>query len=62
MPREKEAYRQNIERIKEMYPDKEWLNIKEVCVFLGRDYQTVKKRIKFNNNFVSVAALASQLS
>lgn len=62
MPREKEAYRLNVERIKEMYPNKEWLSINEVCKFLGRDYQTVKKRVKFNDNFVSVATLASQLS
>lgn len=62
MPREKEAYRLNIERIKEIYPDKEWLSIKDVCEFLGKDYQTVKKRIRFNDNYVSVATLASQLS
>lgn len=62
MPREKEAYRLNVERIKEMYPNRELLSIKEVCIFLGRDYQTVKKQVRFNNNYVSVATLASQLS
>ena len=62
MPREKEAYRDNLERIIARYPDKELLTVKEVCVFLGRDYQTVKKLIPFKNNYISVATLARCLS
>lgn len=63
MPREKECYRDNLERIKEMYPHKEMLNIKEVCVFCGISYNSAKKLFDFNKlNMISVAKLARMMS
>lgn len=43
MPREREAYRDNLERIIERFPGKEILTYRDVCAFLGKDYKTVKK-------------------
>ena len=62
MPREKEAYRDNVERIKLMYPDKELLSRKEVCTFCKIDYRTASKMFTFKNNYISVATLARELS
>lgn len=62
VPREKEAYRDNVERIKLMYPDKELLSRKEVCTFCKIDYRTASKMFTFKNNYISVATLARELS
>ncbi len=63
MPREKEAYRDNLERIKAMYPDKEFLRVSEVMRFLGmKKYNSVLKRFPFKDNYISVATLARELS
>lgn len=62
MAREKAAYRDNVERIKLMYPNKELLNIKEVSLFSGVNERTVKKYFPFKNGFISVATLARELS
>ena len=63
MPREKEAYRDNLERIKNMYPDKELLRVSEVMRFLGmKNYNSVLKRFPFKDNYISVATLARELS
>ena len=63
MPREKESYRDNLERIKDMYPDKEMLSLKEASEFIGLNYRTVKKMFSFNRfNKISVATLAREMS
>lgn len=62
MPREKEAYRDNVERIKMMYPDKELLSKGEVCAFCKINYRTAAKLFSFKNNYISVATLARELS
>ena len=62
MPREKECYRDNLVLIKEKYPDENMLTVKQVAKFTGKDYRTVKKLFKFNNGYISVANLASQMS
>lgn len=62
MPREKPAYRDNLERIKERFPDKELLSVSDVCEFCGKNYRTVKKLFEFKNNFISVAKLAREMS
>lgn len=60
---EKEGYRDNIERIKAMYPTKELLTIKEVSKFLGIDARTVKKTFQLvNGKYMSVAVLARKIS
>lgn len=62
MPKEKQSYRDNLERIIAFYPGKEMLNISEVSRFLGLSRYAVKRRFKFNQNYISIAALASQMS
>lgn len=62
MPLEKPSYRDNVERIKAVFPDKELLNKKEVAAFCGIDVKTVKKLFEMKNNYISVAKLARELS
>lgn len=62
MAREKPAYRDNVERIKIMFPDKELLSVFEAARFLGVDSRTVKKYFPIKNGFISVATLARELS
>ena len=62
MPLEKPAYRDNIERIKDVFPNKELLNLKEVAMFCGIDVKTARKLFDMKNNYISVAKLARELS
>lgn len=62
MPIEKEAYRDNVERLKNFFPDKELLNMKEVSDFCGIDVRTVKKILNINDKYISIASLARKLS
>lgn len=62
MSREKEAYRDNLERIKNIFPNKEILNVKEVSMFCGVDVRTVRKLFDIKNNYISVAKLAREMS
>lgn len=63
MPREKESYRDNLERIKDAYPTKEMLNIKEVVDFTGLSRNAVVRMFTFNkNNYIAVATLAREMS
>jgi hypothetical protein len=41
MPREPDGYRQQLERLAELYPGKEVLSIQEVCKMLGCHRQTL---------------------
>lgn len=41
MPREKELYRDNLERLRELYPDKEVLTMGETCKLLRLDRRTL---------------------
>lgn len=63
MPREKEAYRDNLERICEKFPHKEVLNIKEVVEFTGMSRDFVRKAYPFSKDrVISKATLARALS
>lgn len=62
MPMEREAYRDNLERIKDCFPTKELLNVSEVARFLGVDRGTVTRRFSFKTGYISVATLARELS
>ena len=62
MPREKPAYRDNLERISERFPNKEMLTVKDVSAFCGLNIKTVKKLFEFKNNYISVAKLAREMS
>ncbi|MBQ2663142.1 MAG: hypothetical protein IJH36_03160 [Clostridia bacterium] len=62
MAREKPSYRDNLERIKEMFPTKELLRVGEVVEFTGLSRWTVRKMFEFNNGYISVAKLARAIS
>lgn len=47
MPREKESYRDNLERLNERYPDKELLTVTDVANFLGICRQRAKAMLPF---------------
>jgi len=62
MPREKESFRDVLERIYEKTGGKEMLSQKDVREFTGLSRNTVKKYITFNSfGFVAAADLARQL-
>lgn len=59
MPREKEDFRANLERLNELYPDHEMLTIVETMKVMGYSSKnTVKKYVPFTNSRVSKATLA----
>lgn len=59
MPREKEDYRGNLERLNELYPEHEMLTIQETMQVMGyKSKNTAKKYIPFTNSRVSKATLA----
>ena len=63
MPREKEAYRDNLERIIAAYPGKEMLTVTDVINFTGINRKTVKKMFPFNRyGYISAATLARSMS
>lgn len=62
MPMEKEAYRDNLERLKNAFPDKELLTLKDVSSFCGIDTRTAKKIFNIQDNYISIASLARKLS
>ena len=63
MPRENEAYRDNLERIKDRFPNQELLSIKNVRDFTGiKNFYTVKKIFPFQHSYISAATLARCLS
>lgn len=63
MAREKQSFRDNLERICEVYPDKELLTMQEVREFLGISYHMTRNLIQFNKmKLVSKADLARQIS
>ena len=62
MPKEKEAYRDNLERIIFAFPGKEVLTVKDVALWMKKDPRTVKKQFPFKEYGISIATLARALS
>ena len=63
MSREKAAYRDNLELIMEMFPNKGVLTINDVVRYTGKNSRTVKKHFPFIDGLgISVATLARILS
>ena len=62
MPREKEAYRDNLERLNEAFPNKELLRIKDVAAFCGICTKYAAVRFPFKDRYISKATLARELS
>lgn len=62
MPKEKELYRDYIERLDEKFPNKEILTQRDCVDFLGIDKRTVKSRYGIAKNGISKLKLARLLS
>ena len=63
MPREKEAYRDNLERIIEAFPGQEVIKAVQLAKWLKMDIRTVNKRFPLKEGIgISVATLARFLS
>lgn len=63
MGREKEGYRDNLERINSAVPDRECLKKADVKNITGWSYKTMHKRLTFNRfGEITKADLARQLS
>lgn len=61
--REKEGYRDNLERVLEAFPGREVLKPAEVARWLHMDPKTVRKAFPFKPHFgISVATLARCLN
>ena len=62
MAREKEYFRDVLEQIRDAFPGKEMLNIKEVASFVGCDHRTAKKMFSFTkHNRISIVVLAREM-
>ena len=62
MPREKADYRDNLERLCEVFPSGELLSKTQVSQFTGLCLRVVIKRYPFKDNYISKATLARELS
>lgn len=62
MAREKECFRDYLERLDEKFPDKEIIDQKECAEFLGLNPRTVKKRYGITYLGISKIKLARLLS
>ena len=62
MAREKELFRDNIERLDEAFPSQELLKIVDVCKFCKMRPDTAKKVFSFKGHYISKTKLASELS
>lgn len=59
MPREKEGYRENVERLNDLFPGREMLTVQDVMQVMGyRSVNTAKKYVPFVNRRVSKVILA----
>ena len=62
MPREKELFRDNLERLDAAFPNQEMLSQIEVANYCGMTRHTVTKHFRFKNHYISKTALARELS
>ena len=62
MSREREGYRDQLERICTVYPDREMLTLNEVAKFCNVCTRTAKSWFSFNrSNMISVVTLAKEM-
>ena len=62
MSREKEGFRDNLERLDQKFPNTELLNVQDLVNFTGRDRRTVKDVFPFSKNYISKVEAARTLS
>lgn len=60
--REKEGFRDNLERLNEVFPTHDLLSIKDVTQFTGRSRDVVKRLFTFKSGYISKVELARALS
>ena len=53
MSREKEGFRDNLERLNEYFPNSELLNVSDIVKYTGRDRRVVKELFPFKKNYIS---------
>ena len=62
MSREREGFRDNMERLNEFFVDRDLLSIADVTRFTGRGRDVVKKLFTFKSGYISKVELARALS
>ena len=61
MPREKEAFRDQLARLDEAFPGKELLKRGEICTYLGISRDAQRAHYQFVGPFISKVELARRL-
>lgn len=62
MPREKEAFRDQLQRLTEAFPGQEVLNAKEIAQYLHKDVRTVRQIFSFKKRLgISVVQMAREM-
>lgn len=61
MPREHEAYRDNLEALREYFLPKRLVTVSDVAKYLGCDRQTAAKRFNISKNGITLETLARAL-
>lgn len=67
MPREKEAYRDNLESLKNFLEnkygdDRHLMNVKDVCEYMGRSFDFIKKYYDIQKSGMTIETFARKLS
>lgn len=67
MPREKAAYRDNLESLREFLDEKygdgrHMMNVKDVCIYMGRSFDFIKKHYDIDKFGVTIETFARLLS
>ena len=65
MPREKAAYRDNLELLMEHFPNQALISFADLVKFFGRNRKTVRKWLdehEIEGNYFSIATLARAMS
>ncbi len=62
MQKEKDSYRDNLDLLREAFPDKNLLSAVDVAKWAGRDRRVVSKYYFSGKRFISIAELARKIS
>ena len=62
MPREKEDFRDNLERIDKAFPGREYLSRRDVADFTGLNYYSIGKYFTLKSGMISKVRLAKEMS
>ena len=62
MPREKESFRDNLERLDKAFPGKEMLRKTDVTNYTGMSFAKARNMFSFNGNYISKVVFARELS